>query len=233
MVSLFNRHTLEVPLPTPSPTLPQTRQMAHAAFSFLQMDAQSLTLMGQLASRNGLGQLPTRGNAFFPVWLESCVFKTAVRPSSLVIYNKILSTPDTVYVIGVSKSFASYTLHLTSLLPSTGEVLSDIEVPSSIAKPPHDVILLAFQAPRGYTARIAWLEDGQIKSKALTPDLKSPVNKVKDLVFDRVVDVGVSNHGAFVGIKKGVPTRILKISEDGTAITSLGELDSVPVLSLD
>ena len=56
----------------------------------------------------------------------------------------------------------------------------------------------------------AWLEDGQIKSKTLTPDLKNPVGK-----FEKLLDVGLNNYGYMVGLLKGVPARVLKMEEGG------------------
>ncbi|KAM6494809.1 Protein of unknown function (DUF1620) domain containing protein [Amanita muscaria] len=153
---------------------------------------------------------------------------TSPDQTSLVIYNKVFSTSYAVYVIGVSKSIASYTVHITSLHSSTGEVLNDVEVPSSVAQPFHEMALMSLHVPHQYRPRIAWLEDGQIKSKALTPDLKNRVGFVKDLKVDRIIDVGVSDHGYLVGWTKGAPTHILKMVEDGTLIKAWGQFETIP-----
>lgn len=95
--------------------------------------------------------------------------------------------------------------------------------------PASDLILLSHHVPHDYSPRIAWLEDGQIKSKALTPDLKNAVGKVKNVEFEKLLDVGLTDYGHFVGLKKGEPARVLKMAEDGTSIDLLGEFEKVPV----
>ena len=87
--------------------------------------------------------------------------------------------------------------------------------------------MLSIYVPHQYRPRIVWLEKNQIKSKALTPDLKNPVGTVKDAEFDRLLDVGLSAYGHFVGLKKGEPARVLKMAEDGTSIKLWGELEKV------
>ena len=149
--------------------------------------------------------------------------------SALVIYTKVFSTSYAVYVIGVAKSTASYTLHITALSSSTGQVLNDVNVPSNIADPVSDLVLLSLHVPHEYRPRIAWLEDGQVKSKALTPDLKNAVGKVKNVEFEKLLDVGLGDYGHFVGVKKGEPARVLKMEEDGTSIQLLGEFEKVQV----
>ena len=49
------------------------------------------------------------------------------------------------------------------------------ELPSNIANPASDLILLSLHTPHEYRPRIAWFEDGQVKSKALARDLKNAV----------------------------------------------------------
>ncbi|KAF8325526.1 hypothetical protein F5887DRAFT_1065329 [Amanita rubescens] len=154
---------------------------------------------------------------------------TAPDQGSLVIYTKVFSTSYAVYVIGVAKSTASYTLHITALSSSTGQVLNDVNVPSNIADPASDLILLSLHVPHEYRPRIAWLEDGQVKSKALTPDLKNAVGKVKNVEFEKLLDVGLSSYGHFVGLKKGEPARLLKMEDDGTSIQLLGEFEKLSV----
>ena len=152
---------------------------------------------------------------------------TRFMHSSLVTYTKVFSTPYAVYVVGVSKSVASYTLHITALSSSTGQVLDDVNVPSSISNPVSDMIMLSLHVPHQYSPRIAWLGNGKIKSKALTPDLKNPVGNVKNAEFDKLLDIGLSGYGHFVGLKKGEPARVLKMKDDGTSIELWAEFEKV------
>ncbi len=161
-------------------------------------------------------------------FLHTCVFFDTFT-SSLVTYTKVFSTSYAVYVVGVAKSTASYTIHITALSSSTGQVLNDVNVPSNIADPVSDLTLLSLHVPHDYRPRIAWLEDGHVKSKALTPDLKNAVGKVKTVQFEKLLDVGLNDYGHFIGLKKGEPARVLKMEEDGTSIQLLGEFEKVQV----
>ncbi|PFH46226.1 hypothetical protein AMATHDRAFT_70337 [Amanita thiersii Skay4041] len=159
----------------------------------------------------------TTGNAIWS-W-------TSPNPSS-VVYTKLMHTPYATYAIGVTSSFGSYTLHITALSSSTGEVLNEVEVPSSIKAPVNDLILLARQTTERYRPRIVWLErdSGLVKSKALTPDLKNPPASSKGLSCERIMDVGLSSLGYFVAVEKSRHAAwVTKILEDGTQIRGLYE----------
>ncbi|KIL56043.1 hypothetical protein M378DRAFT_17435 [Amanita muscaria Koide BX008] len=77
---------------------------------------------------------------------------------------------------------------------------------------------MSLHVPHQYRPRIAWLEDGQVK--ALTPDQVGFVKDLKD------IDVGVSDYGYLVGWKKGAPTHIQKMVEDGMSIKAWGRMIS-------
>ena len=139
--------------------------------------------------------------------------------SSLTTYTHLLATPDAVFAVGISSSFASYTLHVTSLSASTGEVLASSELPSSIHSP---VDLFAFvkEAPV-----VTWLEQGTVKSLTLTPNLQDKKAKVSSLgPFEELVDVGLP--GVLVG-KTSQESTVLTF--DGSKFTTekaLGEHDA-------
>ncbi|KAK2462583.1 hypothetical protein APHAL10511_005401 [Amanita phalloides] len=161
---------------------------------------------------------------------------TAPDESSLVVYTKLFSTSSAVYTIGLAKSFASYTLHVTALDSSTGRVLNDVHIPSNIAAAIPNAcptcahwhgILLSLHVPHEYRPRMAWIEDGRIKSKALTPGLDGPVSTVKNHVFDRIVDVGLSDYGYFVALGKAEPPRVMKMEDDGTRVGPVAEFEKV------
>jgi hypothetical protein len=110
-------------------------------------------------------------------------------------------------------------LHITSLSASTGEVLASSELPSSIHSPAVDLFAFAKEAPV-----VAWLEQGKVKSLALTPNLKDKKAQVSSSgPFEELVDVGLP--GVLVG-KAGQESTVL--SFDGSKFTSekvLGEHD--------
>lgn len=138
-----------------------------------------------------------------------CCFKAKLRTNrSQVIHSKIVATPTTTYVIGLSKSFASYTLHVTSLSTSSGEELASANIPSSITDGPSSLLSLS---PTASAPQIVWLESGSIKSVALTEKLDSKPTAVKGASYEQVLDVGLSEQGYFVALKAGDGTaRIVK-----------------------
>ncbi|KAF8636102.1 hypothetical protein AX17_003807 [Amanita inopinata Kibby_2008] len=142
--------------------------------------------------------------------------------SSSVIYTKLKATSYALYVIGVTKSFSTYTLHITALSSTTGEMLNETEVNSSILQPTLEMVLLSLQVPHSYRPRISWLEKGKFKSKALTPDLKNPI-KVKvtsttNSTYEKILDVGVSDLGYVVATKLDGPATVMMLEQDGAAV---------------
>ncbi|KAA1466837.1 DUF1620-domain-containing protein [Dentipellis sp. KUC8613] len=136
--------------------------------------------------------------------------------TSLVIYSKLLATPTTLYALGLSKSFASYTLHVTSINPTTGEVISSADVHSSITDGPDSIVVLRAHNSQA-TARAVWTEAGAIHSVLLTPQLKSKPASLKssDAAFAKVLDVGVSEKGLVIAQKANGATTVVKLEESG------------------
>lgn len=150
--------------------------------------------------------------------------------SSLVIYSKIVPTVSAIYVLGLTKSFASYTLHVTVLSPSDGSVLADAGVSSSIATGPESVLALSRSGEENGVVRAVWLEGGVIRSVALTPEMKDKPVAVKGAVYQEVIDTGLSDHGIFVALKEDGSGRVIKLNEDGTGLKVIWEYaDSVSV----
>lgn len=145
---------------------------------------------------------------------------------SQVIYSKIIATPTTTYVVGLSKSFASYTLHVTSLSTSSGEELASANIPSSITDGPSSLLSLY---PTTSAPQIVWLESGTIKSVALTEKLDSKPTAIKGASYEQVLDVGLAEQGYLVALKAGDGTaRIVKLAEEKEGLKVVWEFaDSV------
>ena len=77
--------------------------------------------------------MPLRGYGVIADWDEN---------SSLAVYSKICVTSSTVYLVGLSKSLASYTLHVTSLSTQHGELVNSGDYPSSITLGLAQVLIL-------------------------------------------------------------------------------------------
>jgi ER membrane protein complex subunit 1 len=141
--------------------------------------------------------------------------------SSLTIYSKLVATPDAVYVVGVSKSFASFTLHATSLHPATGAVLSTKAIPSSITEPLSELLVISLSTPKNPDARphhqaphIVWLEQNALKSVLLTSTLDGKARILKGARFGRIVDTGLCEHGHFVATTADGTSKVVKIGGD-------------------
>ncbi|KAF5353540.1 hypothetical protein D9756_007937 [Leucocoprinus leucothites] len=146
--------------------------------------------------------------------------------SSLVIHTKLVLTPSALYFVGIAKSLESYTLHVTSMVPETGELITSANIPSSIKDPIVDFYVLSNGISENN--RIVWLEQGSLKHVALVPQLNEKPTAVKSVEFDLLVDVGLTDDGHIVAIKKDGTGRIVKLVENG--IKSVHEFkDDVPL----
>ncbi|KAI0651032.1 DUF1620-domain-containing protein [Trametes meyenii] len=143
---------------------------------------------------------------------------TAPDQSSLVVYSKILATPSTVYLLGLSKSFASYTLHVTSLSATTGELVADGNIPSSILTGLSDVAVLRDLKLPELEPHLVWLEDKAIKSFSLTPRLEAKPAILKGAAYKTIEDVGVSEYGQIVATKEDGSARVISLSSEGLKV---------------
>ena len=66
--------------------------------------------------------------------------------------------------------------------------------------------------------RVAWLEDGTLRSVQLSPELKDKPIVVKGAIYRDLVDVGLRNHGIFVSIKSDGSGRVVKLADDGLKV---------------
>lgn len=108
----------------------------------------------------------------------------------------------------------------------TGDVLSAKNIPSSIKEALTQFFTLSTKPSETNIKalpRIAWLEEGSIKTVGLTPALDGRVTNVKASVFERIVDVGVCDYGHFIAVKEDGTGRVMKLQADGSAIKSVWE----------
>ena len=95
---------------------------------------------------------------------------------------------STIYAIGLAKSFASYTLHVTALSVETGELLTMQNIPSSI-------------------------EEDVVKFVTLTPKLANKPQGLKGSINAGIVDVGLSGHGLFVVRKEDGSASVFRLDQ--------------------
>ncbi|EMD34983.1 hypothetical protein CERSUDRAFT_116509 [Gelatoporia subvermispora B] len=143
---------------------------------------------------------------------------TSPDQASLVVYFKVVSTPTAVYLIGLAKSFASYTLHISVISPETGELLTSANLPSSISDGMNDVILLNDARDTSLGPRIVWLEGGAVRSIALSPELKGSASSTKGNIYKGILDIGLNEHGQIVAQKEDGTARVMKLEHDGLKV---------------
>ena len=77
---------------------------------------------------------------------------------------------------------------------------------------------------------LVWLSQGLINSVALSPTLSEKPTKIKGSVYKGIVNVGLGEHGHFVGIKEDGSGRVVKLTSKG-ALKVIWEFnDSVSTL---
>lgn len=145
--------------------------------------------------------------------------------SSTTFFTKIVRSSTALYVIGLTKSFRSYTLTVVSLNPENGEVIETAHVPSDL--PDLDSYRVLLGTTRGPTS-LVWLEGESIKTVVLTADLSriKKTTSTKYGPYDRVLDLGVEESGYLAAIKKDGEAVIYKIDRDGLGMNKVVSLDS-------
>lgn len=145
--------------------------------------------------------------------------------SSTTIFTKIVRSSTALYVIGLTKSFRSYTLTVVSLNPENGEVIETVNVPSDLADLDNYSVLLGTN--RGPTT-LVWLEGESLKTITLTADLSQikKATSTKYGPYNRVLDLGVEELGYLAAIKKDGETDIYRIDRDGLGMNKVVSLDS-------
>ena len=144
--------------------------------------------------------------------LHACAeFRIFCRAS--IVYFKLVTTPSTVYIIGLAKSLASKTLHVSSISTSTGVLVTTTEIPLSVEVEPSDVLVLSSDAATPIS-RLVWLEAGTIRSLELVSNLTAKSTSVSGSAYSRIVDIGLQSKGHFVAQTANGTSRILKLEVD-------------------
>jgi hypothetical protein len=136
----------------------------------------------------------------------------------------LVTTPSTVYVIGLSKSYATYTLHVTSLSSSTGELVASLKFSSGIAEGPSDVLTLSSE-PATLDPRVVWLEAGTIHSVSLVPYLTEKPTFVRDSTYSKIIDIGLQNKGHFVALNTDNTGQVLALDANSAGLKVIWAFD--------
>jgi len=132
--------------------------------------------------------------------------------SSSILYTRIAATPEAIYVIGLTSSFMSYTLHVTALSPSTGTFLSDSAISSSLSSYDSGVVILSTPS---VPPHLVWLDKGAyLKALPLTPSLDAKAS-VLEGSGAKVVELGLNKYGHIVLENASGSSRVVKLTEHG------------------
>ncbi|CAA7264034.1 unnamed protein product [Cyclocybe aegerita] len=137
---------------------------------------------------------------------------TSADQSSLVLHSKLVLTPTTLYAVGLAKSIASYTLHVTSLSPATGEVITSSNIASSIVDPLTQFTVLA--RPDLAKPVALWLEQGALRYVGLSPNLKEKAKPIKGANYASIIELGLEQHGQAVVVRQDGSSFVLRLDGD-------------------
>jgi len=146
--------------------------------------------------------------------------------SSLVVHSKLILTTDALYVVGIAKSIASYTLHVSTLSPSTGQVIVSANIASSIVDPlAHFAVLTR---PNTTQPQALWIDQETLKYVGLTPTLNEKAKTLKGTDYARILDVGLTDQGHAVISRKDGSSFVLTLDGEANSANSVWEfVDSV------
>jgi hypothetical protein len=83
------------------------------------------------------------------------------------------------------------------------------------------------------TPVIAWLQQGELMSFALTSQLGGKPKSATGAMYKELVDVGLQNHGQLVAIKSDGSSSVLQLAADTSAFKTLWNFaDSVRIFRL-
>jgi hypothetical protein len=132
-----------------------------------------------------------------------------------------------VYVVGLAKSFASYTLHVTTLSASTGEVIASVNIPANIKDGLSKFVAFSSSPGPDTKQAVAWLEDGTLKAAILTPDLKGQVMGLPGVKYDKIQDFGLSTNGQFLAITDGGAAHVMHLDAQTSSLRPIWEFVDV------
>ncbi|KAG9004471.1 hypothetical protein FRB94_002342 [Tulasnella sp. JGI-2019a] len=131
---------------------------------------------------------------------------------SMTLHSKIVVTEKTVHVIGLVKSFASYTLSVTALDAITGKEISTTLIPSSIEDITRDILTLVRRTHPN--PQLVWREGTSLKSVALSASNRQSQTPLVIPGFTKIFDVSLDTSGYFVALRTNGSTAVFSQVED-------------------
>lgn len=153
------------------------------------------------------------------------------------MYSRIARTHNTVYAVGLTKSIASYSLHITALSASTGVELASAHIPSSIYNGLTDFLVLSDSDTTSQDPYVVWLERAaaaksekgesgkEIRFARLSPEMKGQPKALKGAAFKALVNIGLNERGIFVALQADGSAMALKLDRDSKGISLVWEFE--------
>ncbi|KAG6896233.1 hypothetical protein C0992_009558, partial [Termitomyces sp. T32_za158] len=154
----------------------------------------------------------------------------ASQTESIILTNLVF-TSSALFAVAATRSGINLTLHVTVLEPQTGTVLRSREVPSNV-KHLQTYTVLSISTSENIRPHVVWIENGQLKSFKLTPDLDAKPDsivykhKIQPLnAYERILDVGVSLSGSTVVVARDGSATLLSL--EGENVMGIAKLASL------
>ncbi|KZT37697.1 DUF1620-domain-containing protein [Sistotremastrum suecicum HHB10207 ss-3] len=136
---------------------------------------------------------------------------TSPTQGSSILYTNIIATATTVYAIGIAPGTASYGLHVTSISSDSGKVIESLPIPSSVKGP-----FTHFLLSSGSTHALAWVENSQINTLVLEPELLNVKANIVRGAYAGTHNIGRHYQGVFVAQEEDGTAHVLALKPDGS-----------------
>ena len=140
-------------------------------------------------------------------------------------------------MVGLTKSIASYSLHITALSAATGVELAAAHIPSSIYNGLTDFLVLSDTT--SHEPYVVWLEHFEKAAKSkdsqgsgkevrfakLNSEMKGQPKALKGALFRSLSNVGLNDRGIFVAIQADGTGMALKLDRDSQGLSLVWEFE--------
>ncbi|KAI6156842.1 DUF1620-domain-containing protein [Pisolithus tinctorius] len=203
-----------------SPARAETHEVQHTAITTRRVLVEESTAIFALTNGHTVSRIDGQSGNVAWTW-------NSPDNGTLVVYSHIRTMPDTVYAIGLARSEAAYTLHVTTLSMDNGSTIASVNIPANLPKDTPGFVLL--DTPM--TAEIApgpcltWLESSSIRAAVLTPGLKGQVQILPGVNYTHIRDIGLTGAGHFIAFTQDGSAHVMRYN--GESLRPMWEFTDV------
>ncbi|KAG8863325.1 hypothetical protein FRB96_008816 [Tulasnella sp. 330] len=142
----------------------------------------------------------------------------APESDSMTLHSRIIATERAVYVVGLVKSFASYTLSVTALDAATGTEISTTLIPSSIDDIERDLLTLTKRnMPH---PQLVWRQGTSLRSMALasSSDVQQSQKPLITPGYSKLLDVHLGSSGYFVALRSNGSASVFRQGDESVGV---------------